>query len=632
MSQTSDCSAVQRTAFGPLPRNLAWLRLQSAYGLLPPEPRQVPCQPNTRYPEKFPPNGKLQKERYTPPKAVIRGSPHLTNNRPGDEFNRRTDWATILEPHGWRPAGERNGVKHWTRPGKGFGTSATTNHAGTDLFYVFSSNAYPFQSECAYTRFVAHTVLNHEGDFAAAAKKLAANGYGKKNLGTYGVYGVRGGFSQASLNQAVNTYDVYGVPRRDFPELHEAARYGLAGEIVAALEPHTEAHPFALLSQLLAFFGNAIGRNAHWFAEATRHALILFVILVGETSRGRKGTSEEHIRRLFTSIDPDWVSDRVVSGLSSGEGLIWHVRDPVYKVESNEILRERKLVDAGIEDKRLLVVEHEFASVLKVLKREGNTLSPVIRNAWDRGALSTLTKKDPNKATDAHVSIVGHITQQELLTHFSEVEAANGFGNRFLWGCVRRSKELAEGGDLDELKRQVDPLIEPLQAAIRFSKNLHSPIYRDGATRENWKDLYSHLTRPYPGFFGAMTARAEAQVMRLASIYALLDQSMTVHDDHLGAAYAFWKYCEDSCRYIFGDSVGDPVADTIQAALRERPEGMTRSQIRSELFQRNKSAQDIDRALKLLETCGLIVVISEKTKGRPAERILHIDHSSGASE
>ena len=69
MSQTSDGSTLRLTAFGPLPRgparSAARLRLQSAYGLPPPEPRQVPHQPNTRYPEKFPPNGKLQKERYT---------------------------------------------------------------------------------------------------------------------------------------------------------------------------------------------------------------------------------------------------------------------------------------------------------------------------------------------------------------------------------------------------------------------------------------------------------------------------------------------------------------------------------------------------------------------------------------
>ena len=136
--------------------------------------------------------------------------------------------------------------------------------------------------------------------------------------------------------------------------------------------------------------------------------------------------------------------------------------------------------------------------------------------------------------------------------------------------------------------------------------------------------------RPYPGQFGKMTARGAAQVMRIASLYSLLDQSPVVRDVHLGAAFAFWKYCEDSCRYIFGDSLGDPTADAIQAALREKSGGMTRSEIR-DYFNRNKRAQEIDRALSLLTGHELIVTVQEKTKGRHAERIFHSDSYSGSA-
>ncbi len=101
-------------------------------------------------------------------------------------------------------------------------------------------------------------------------------------------------------------------------------------------------------------------------------------------------------------------------------------------------------------DNRLLIVEGEFSSTLKVLNREGNTLSPVVRNAWDSGDLNTLVKNNPAKATGAHISIIGHITKQELLKHLDETEAANGFGNRFLWVYVDRSKILPEGGRLQD--------------------------------------------------------------------------------------------------------------------------------------------------------------------------------------
>jgi len=114
---------------------------------------------------------------------IIRGP--KDNNRPGDDFNSRTNWSTILEPHGWEIAGERNGTTHWRRPGKDKkkGISATTGHAGTDLFYNFSSNGHPFKEGLSYSKFAAWTVLNHDGDFSQAARELARQGYGEQTTG-----------------------------------------------------------------------------------------------------------------------------------------------------------------------------------------------------------------------------------------------------------------------------------------------------------------------------------------------------------------------------------------------------------------------------------------------------------------
>src|SRR5262245_28335506 len=100
-------------------------------------------------------------------------------------------------------------------------------------------------------------------------------------------------------------------------------------------------------------------------------------------------------------------------------------------------------------DHRLLVVETELVSMFKVCGREGNTLSPVIRSAWDSATLSTMTRNNPMTAPGAHISIIGHITAEELRRHLNSTEAANGLGNRFLWFAVRRSRLLPDGGDLD---------------------------------------------------------------------------------------------------------------------------------------------------------------------------------------
>lgn len=97
--------------------------------------------------------------------------------RPGDDFNQRATWAEVLEPHGWKRVFARAGVTYWRRPGKTTGISATTNHAGSDLLYVFSTST-AFDSERGYSKFSAYALLAHNGDFAATAKGLAANGYG----------------------------------------------------------------------------------------------------------------------------------------------------------------------------------------------------------------------------------------------------------------------------------------------------------------------------------------------------------------------------------------------------------------------------------------------------------------------
>jgi hypothetical protein len=88
------------------------------------------------------------------------------------------------------------------------------------------------------------------------------------------------------------------------------------------------------------------------------------------------------------------------------------------------------VVDHGVSDKRLMVLEAEFASSLRVLGRDGNTLTAIIRQAWDPGDLRGLTKNSPAEATGAHISIIAHITRDELPRYLDSTESGNGFGNR----------------------------------------------------------------------------------------------------------------------------------------------------------------------------------------------------------
>jgi hypothetical protein len=395
------------------------------------------------------------------------------------------------------------------------------------------------------------------------------------------------------------------------------AYHGLAGDIVRAIEPHTEADPVALLAHVLVGYGSVIGRSARYVVEDSDHYTTEYVVLVGRTAKGRKGTAEARIRRLLRAVDEEWERDHVVSGLSSGEGLIWAVRDPIVRMERDRETGEVEevLADAGIGDKRLLVVEPEYASTLRVLAREGNTLSPVIRRAWDgAGALRTLTKQSPACATGAHISIVGHITEAELRTYLDRTEAGNGYANRYLYLCVRRARELPHGGGSPD----VAPLIRRLTAAVDHGRQAGT-LAMDADARRAWEEVYSDLSRERDGLLGAVTARAEAHAVRLATLYALLDCADAIRLEHLLAALAVWAYAERSAAYVWGDALGDPIADEILGALRRSPEGMTRTEIR-DLLGRNAARGRVTVALGALLRAGRARYERHPTHGRPVER------------
>jgi len=399
-----------------------------------------------------------------------------------------------------------------------------------------------------------------------------------------------------------------------WPVIDDAAFHGLAGEVVRTIEPHSEADPVALLLQLLALAGNEIGRAPYFQVESDQHHTNLFAVLVGDSSKARKGTSMGRIRAVVKVADETWNGDRVKGGLSSGEGLISEVRDPVQKFNPKKKVLET--VDLGASDKRLMVVEPELAGALAAMERHGNTLSPLLRRAWDGGKLETLTKT-PLCATDAHISIIGHITQDELRARITRTDMANGFANRFLFALIRRSKELPFGGELTD--SEILHLGERLRDVVKTAKTL-GRMTMTAAARARWAAVYCALSAAQPGLLGAITARAEAQTVRLAMLYALLDGKGEIDDVHLRAALALWEYSDASAAHIFGHALGDPVADDILRALHQAAaHGMTRTAIR-DLFGRNRSGERIGAALALLMTKGRArVEVLRETGGRPVE-------------
>jgi hypothetical protein len=408
-----------------------------------------------------------------------------------------------------------------------------------------------------------------------------------------------------------------------WPVLDPAAFYGLAGKVVSAIAPHSEADPVAILLQFLCAYGVCCGRTSHAKAEADKHPPQLWPILVGVSSRGRKGTSWGHIIGLIENVkSPEWVAEHFVpGGLSSGEGIIWAVRDPVSERDKKTgVVTE---TDVGVKDKRLLVVEAEFASVLRQFERVGNALSSTLRAFWDRGDVRTLTKNSPARATGAHVCVIGHITADELTRYLDRTELANGFANRLLLLCVRRARLLPFGGKPD--KDQVGVLAAEIrQRLVNVTEAGEHHVCFTHAAHALWGSVYETLSQDRPGIYGATTARAEAQTLRLSLVYALLDappggKGASIDVPHLEAALAVWKYCDASAARLFGKALGDSDADEIYRVLQRAPDGMTRTEITSH-FGRHRRSAAIGRALALLVRHELARSETNPTGGRPEER------------
>jgi hypothetical protein len=345
---------------------------------------------------------------------------------------------------------------------------------------------------------------------------------------------------------------------REWPqEMASEAYIGLPGDFVRLVELHTEADPVALLGNFLVGTGVLFGREAYAVADGRKHYPVESLLVAGQTGSGRKGTATGRVMPVLEAVEEDF-SSSVLSGLSSGEGLIKGISPA-----------EGAIVLPG-DVRRFLALLPEFASLLTVMKREGNTLSAILREAWDCNRLRVLTRKEPLDVDNVNLSIIAHVTPEELLNNLTATDRCNGFANRFLVVLVRRSKFLPEGGgDVNP-----SPIVTRLHAAVEAAKG-RGLIERDSAARALWASEYERITRMREGIRGALCGRAEAHVLRLSLLYALLDSANAIRPEHLQAALSFWEYCERSVEHLFGGATGDVDGQKILNALKSGPMAIT---------------------------------------------------------
>lgn len=408
---------------------------------------------------------------------------------------------------------------------------------------------------------------------------------------------------------------------------------------------NSEAHPVAVAVNVLAFFCAMVGRTAFQrIGDGIIHCRV-FAIIAGKSGKARKGTSETLVRELFRMVDTI-VRKRLgtdarlrihAGGLSTGEGIAYAIRD------AREPDDGGKGGDAGVADKRLLVVEAEFANGMAHCRREGNTLSPTIRNLWDGRDLEPLTKSSPTCASNPHVVLVGHITGQELRERATEGDVTNGLLNRFMISFVYRPKLVPLPSPTP--RAALDGLAARLAAAVEFAatntavarigkadtvppdllaNNTHEVRMGDDAAAV-WCNLYPGLSRDRDGKIGSLLARTEVYARMLAMVFAVMDCRDEIEPCDLYAAVAWIDYWTESAAFIFraGDGDDDQISDfdaEVLGVIRKSP-GIKLDDIQAHWSR--KKIKPVRAALEKLGGVAPPMIVGRKEAvgaGRPAMR------------
>ena len=390
---------------------------------------------------------------------------------------------------------------------------------------------------------------------------------------------------------------------RNAPRPDPGCLYGLVGDIARAGSMTTEANAHAVGLNALAYLGCCLGRGPFLPVGNTYHHARLFGMHVGRSGRGRKGDAVSLIHRIDMVLRAKWpaLAPHIHrGGLSSREGLAFLIHDG-FKEGKNEV--------EPIHDKRLWVIESEFANVLHQTKREGNTLSSALRDCWDGVTIKPATKSNRISATDPHVSLSAAVTTAELLSLIEARELSNGFANRFLTifaerTCLVPFPKATPQDEVGELAARIGHVLEFAQAGRWVDKD-HMRMTLAPAAAKLYTDLYlGELNRQDfgPLVTGLLERRAPV-LLRIAMIFALTDQTTAIEPKHIEAALGWVRYWTESIRFIFSSGAQEQAQSEVAAAagkivafLTERGR-QSRRAINTDCFHGKLSKDQLDAAL-----------------------------------
>ncbi len=335
----------------------------------------------------------------------------------------------------------------------------------------------------------------------------------------------------------------------DFPEPPAAAAYeGLLGEVTDYLAEGTDASSVGLLGSLLAFCGALMPAKAYMARTQTTSP---FIALVGESSVGRKGTAMNRAGdALASAVGIDVVNDVTLDGINSGEGLI---SEMCFKQRSSK-------PTAGV------LFEEEYATMMAAQGREGSTLDGRMRAAFDGGPLSNRKAAESKTVNPPYwLPALIAITPSELRSKLPSGALQSGSGNRWLYlPVVRHSRGFRNiGPALPEDLR--DRLVKAHSIANRMPMQLGV----DDDVSDTLTQYSEHLRTTTLGLAADMTRRFAVIAFRIALVHAAVECAARVTLDHLRRALALTEYARAGMGWVFGQSLGNPLATLLLRHLQD---------------------------------------------------------------
>ncbi len=413
---------------------------------------------------------------------------------------------------------------------------------------------------------------------------------------------------------------------RNSPAPDPACLYGLVGEVARAGSEGNESNPYAIATNFLVYLSCAIGRGTFLQIGNTEHHPRIFSLHVGRSGRGRKGDSLALVIKIDEFIrahNPLLCPQIHRGGLSSREGLAALIHDG-FQQGGQEV--------PGMDDKRLWVVESEFANVLQQSKRMGNTLSTALRDCWDGVCIKPATKNNRLFASKPHVCLSGAITPNELTSLMSTKDLSNGFANRFLIIWAERTKFTAfpqptSAKVIEYLATRTQAVLNFAKADVHLAKNWFQMEFSPSGKR-HYGQMYRHvLTQEFGSErINAILERRAPMLLRLSMIFAMCDLSTKIERSHLDAALAWITFCSDSVRYVFSTASEVALSERLNRNsklmyqyLSNKTEA-TRSEIMRDCFKGHLSKLEIDACIdNLLKTSPPRIQVKQlpRAEGKP---------------